>query len=101
MGHGVAAVSENRDQLAEVLAAAVAMGDIRVNLTQIQGSIETLTTEVRLQHGYLVKGQEEAAAEIDELKVRVGAVETWRWKVAGAATIVGAVAGVGGSALLG
>lgn len=94
-----------RDALAEVLRTvrdeASAFGDVRVQLTELNGNIVNLATKLDLSVAAMTARQIEEKEALEELKSRMVVVEKWQWKVAGAIGLIGVVAGGLGSALLG
>lgn len=94
-----------RDDLAEVLRAtrdeATALGGVRVEMATLNGNVETLTTEVRIQIGHVMAEQIDQATELAAVQSDVRDLQQWQWKVAGGIGVVGILAGGLGAQLLG
>lgn len=93
-----------RDALAEAIVAikteTAAHGDVRVDLAKIAGSIDTLTTEVRLGREADRQRQEAASEELEAVKSRVSVLERQFWRAVGAVGAVGTLAGALGGRFL-
>lgn len=94
-----------RDDLADALMAVrhdiSTLGDVRVEITRLNGNVETLTTEVRLQVQHIADRQRDQELELAAVQADVRAVQRWQWKVAGGVGVLGILAGGAGAQLIG
>jgi hypothetical protein len=92
-----------RDDLAQVLAAVraetAALSDVRIAIAELNGTVSTLATEVRLQVAALTEAQKASEVRDTAIEKRVTSLEQWQWRVAGAIGLLGILAGGVGSVL--
>lgn len=94
-----------RDDLAVALATVrddtEATGGVRVELARLNGSVEALTTEVRLQVVHLAKEQADQRTETSALQDDVRTLQQWQWRVAGAIGVLSFLVGGAGALFIG